>query len=121
MSLQNKEGSTLVGGWILTEVAEFLQQYRNDSFSPHSPSLNHEKKKFTFHIFPGICDFTRSALYTLVMKGNPVQWDKVILGITFNEIKSYNWTGFGITSPQDVGGCCSHVFVGSLDLLVFLV
>lgn len=51
MSLQNKEGSTLVGGWILTEVAEFLQQYRNDSFSPHSPSLNHKKKNLLFTYF----------------------------------------------------------------------
>lgn len=55
------------------------------------------------------------------MKGNPVQWDKIILGITFSEIKCYNWTDFSVTSPWDIGGCCSHVFVGSLDLQVFLV
>lgn len=90
-------------------------------FHPAVPPPAIRKKKFTFYIFPGIRDFTRSAPYTLVMKGNPVQWDKVILGITFNEIKSYNWTDFGVTSPQDIGGCYSHVFVGSLDLLVFLV
>lgn len=68
-----------------------------------------------------MCDFTCSAFYALVLKGIPVLWDKLILGITFNEIRSYNCTGFGTTSPQDIGGCCSHVFVGSLDLLVFLV
>lgn len=45
-SLQNKAGSRLVGGWIVRGVAEFLQQYRNDSFSPCSPSPNRKKKKF---------------------------------------------------------------------------
>lgn len=79
------------------------------------------KNNFPFYIFPGICDCIRRALYAPVMKGNPVQWDEVILGITFNEIKSYNWTDFSVTSPRDIGGCCSHVFVGSLDLQVFLV
>lgn len=47
-SLQNKEGSMLVGGWIFTEVEEF--QYRNYSFSLHGPSPHHKKKNSFLHI-----------------------------------------------------------------------
>jgi len=79
-----------VGRWVVRGGAAFLQQYRNDSYSPRSPSPNPytQKKNFTFYMFPGICAYTRGALYASVMRGNPVQWDKVILGIASTEMRS---------------------------------
>lgn len=53
------------------------------------PTIKKQNKtKMTFYIFPGICDFTRIALYARAVEGNPVQWDKAVFGITLNEIKT---------------------------------